>query len=79
MLFEFHISKTAREKYDFDENLFATDGNIIFADFAAASAYRLERDAMPDSRCRKFKAVRSAISNEIVGPSARKMTEPLVT
>ena len=39
MLFEFHISKTAREKYDFDEALFATDGNIIFADFAAARRF----------------------------------------
>ena len=39
MIFEFHISKVTREKYQFDENLFATDGRVIFADFAAARRF----------------------------------------
>jgi len=36
MRFEFHVSRRAREKYDFDAALFATDGTLLFADFAAA-------------------------------------------
>ncbi|OQX65572.1 MAG: hypothetical protein B5M51_00380 [Anaerolinea sp. 4484_236] len=39
MIFEFHISRAAREKYQFDESLFATDGRVIFADFAAARRF----------------------------------------
>lgn len=34
--FEFHISHTARRKYDFDEALFGLDGRALIADFAAA-------------------------------------------
>jgi len=34
--FEFHISRKAREKYQFDEQLFALNGNVVLADFAAA-------------------------------------------
>ena len=39
MRFEFHIAKTAREKYQFDEELFATNGHVIFANFAAARRF----------------------------------------
>ena len=39
MRFAFHISKIARQTYEFDENLFATDGRVIFADFAAARRF----------------------------------------
>ena len=39
MLFQFHISKVSREKYQFDKTLFATDGHVIFADFAAARGF----------------------------------------
>ncbi len=35
-VFEFHISKNARDFYQFDEMLFAFDGNVIFANFRAA-------------------------------------------
>ncbi len=30
-MFEFHISKAARDKFEFDETLFSTSGNVIFA------------------------------------------------
>ncbi len=39
MKFAFHISKVAREKYQFDESVFATDGHVVFADFAAACRF----------------------------------------
>ena len=37
--FEFHVSRKAREKYQFDENLFALSGNVILADYAAARRF----------------------------------------
>lgn len=32
-MFEFHIAKAIRKKYQLEEALFASDGNVIFADF----------------------------------------------
>jgi glycosidase len=37
--FEFHVSRKAREKYQFDESLFALNGNVILADFSAARRF----------------------------------------
>ncbi|GAB4505248.1 MAG: hypothetical protein Fur0043_22430 [Anaerolineales bacterium] len=34
--YEFHISRACRQKYDFDEGLFATDGRVLLGNFAAA-------------------------------------------
>lgn len=36
---EFHISRLAREKYRFDEELFSYDGNVIFANFHAVRRF----------------------------------------
>jgi penicillin-binding protein-related factor A (putative recombinase) len=36
---EFHISRQARQKYHFDESLFATNGNVIFANFHAGRVF----------------------------------------
>jgi glycosidase len=38
-MYEFHISRTARDRYHFDETLFATNGNVIFANFHAARTF----------------------------------------
>ena len=38
-LFEFHITRQARQKYQFDETLFATDGRVVFFDFGAARRF----------------------------------------
>ena len=38
-IFEFHISRRARQTYQFDETLFATDGRVVFADFGAARRF----------------------------------------
>jgi glycosidase len=37
--YEFHISRKAREKYNFDEALFGLDGKVLIADFAAARRF----------------------------------------
>lgn len=36
---EFHISRKARDNYQFDQSLFTFNGNIIFADFHAAREF----------------------------------------
>ena len=38
-VFEFHISRQARDHYQFDQLLFGQAGNIIFADFHAARLF----------------------------------------
>jgi glycosidase len=49
-LFEFHISRRARKKYQFDESLFSTDGRAVFADYSAARHFA---DKMTTMRRRK--------------------------
>ena len=38
-IFEFHVSRQARQKYRFDETLFATDGRVVLSDFSAARRF----------------------------------------
>jgi glycosidase len=45
---EFHISRRARDKYQFDEDLFAYDGNVIFANFLAARKFTHKINALRD-------------------------------
>ncbi len=37
--FEFHVSRHARDRYAFDEMLFAFSGNVVFANFHAARVF----------------------------------------
>ncbi len=39
LIFEFHISRRSRDRYQFDDTLFATDGRLVLADFAAARRF----------------------------------------
>ena len=54
MAFEFHISKAARVRYEFESALFQSSGNVIIPDFPAARAFakrmndRVDRDRYPD-------------------------------
>jgi glycosidase len=36
---EFHISRQARDQYEFDQSLFSLNGNVIFANFFAARTF----------------------------------------
>jgi len=36
---EFHVSREARDRYQFDERLFSISGNVIFANFHAARVF----------------------------------------
>ena len=54
MAFEFHISKAARVRYEFDQALFQTTGNVIIPDFPAARVFakrmndRVDAERYPD-------------------------------
>lgn len=39
MTMEFHVSRRARDRYQFDQALFALSGNVIFANFHAARTF----------------------------------------
>ena len=38
-MFEFHVSRQARDRYQFDQALFSTSGNVVFANFHAARLF----------------------------------------
>ena len=38
-MMEFHVSRFARDKYQFDQTLFASNGNVIFTNFFAARSF----------------------------------------
>jgi hypothetical protein len=38
-IFEFHISRKCRDRYDFDGDMFSLDGNVIFANFKNARIF----------------------------------------
>ena len=38
-MMEFHISREARDIYQFDQSLFSSNGNVIFANFHAARVF----------------------------------------
>jgi glycosidase len=46
--YEFHVSRTARDRYKFDNSLFTTDGRVIFADFNAARLFAQKINSQRD-------------------------------
>jgi glycosidase len=47
-LFEFHVSRQARDLYQFDETLFSLSGNVIFANFRAVRSFTQNINARRD-------------------------------
>ncbi|PWH20070.1 MAG: alpha-amylase [Anaerolineae bacterium] len=45
---EFHVSRRARQKYNFDQRLFATNGNVILGNFRAAREFAQKINAKRD-------------------------------
>ncbi|MHB8055645.1 MAG: alpha-amylase family glycosyl hydrolase, partial [Candidatus Aminicenantales bacterium] len=45
-MFEFHVSRRARDNYRFDESLFVFDGRVIFADVRAARIFAAKINAL---------------------------------
>ncbi len=46
--FEFHVSRQSRDKYEFDDALFALSGNVVFANFHAARVFAQKMNAQRD-------------------------------
>lgn len=46
--FEFHVSRKARDKFQFDLSIFSTNGNVIFANFYAARLFSQKMNEQRD-------------------------------
>ena len=46
--FEFHVSRQARDRYQFDEALFTLTGNVVFANFHAARVFAQKMNEQRD-------------------------------
>ncbi len=49
-MFEFHVSRSARDRYRFDDSMFSLSGNVVFANMAASRdfAHRMNQHRPPD-------------------------------
>ena len=45
---EFHVSRAARDRYEFDDALFGVNGNVVFANFTAARRFAQKINAQRD-------------------------------
>ena len=48
-MMEFHISRTARERYRFEESLFSFSGNVVFANLAGAREFAQRMNLVRDA------------------------------
>jgi glycosidase len=46
--FEFHVSRRARDRYQFDDTLFTITGNVVFANFRAARVFAQKMNEQRD-------------------------------
>ena len=60
---EFHISRQARDKYQFDESIFELNGNAILANFRAARNFAHKMNAQRDLVRHPERAVRAGSIN----------------
>ncbi|HUP83929.1 MAG TPA: alpha-amylase family glycosyl hydrolase [Candidatus Limnocylindria bacterium] len=63
MRFEFHVSRDARQRYQFDEALFGLSGNVVFADYAAARRFAHAMNAQRDLGADAARTVRAGDIN----------------
>ncbi|MEX2547069.1 MAG: alpha-amylase family glycosyl hydrolase [Chloroflexota bacterium] len=56
---EFHVSRAARDRYRFDEALFGLNGNVVFADYAAARRFAQKMNEQRDLSADPGAAVRA--------------------
>ncbi len=62
---EFHISRTARDRYQFEKNLFTYNGNVIFANFHAARVFTQRMNSKRDVIRFPEKAVKTGQINAL--------------
>ncbi len=64
-MFEFHVSRLSREKFDFDQSLFRYDGNVVFTNFLAARQFAQKINQKRDLVNYPEQAVRAGDINAI--------------
>ena len=60
---EFHISKTVRDECNFDQALFASSGNVIFANLKAVQQFQTKLNALFDRKGQSEKRVSAGSLN----------------
>jgi glycosidase len=60
---EFHISRSARDRYQFDKGLFSTNGNVIFANFHATRSFAQKMNQQRDLTLHPEQAIRAGQIN----------------
>jgi hypothetical protein len=60
---EFHVARQARDRYQFDQTLFASSGNVIFANFHAARLFAQKMNLQRDLVAYPEQAVRAGQIN----------------
>ncbi len=75
--FEFHIYTEIRRKYQLDQSLFSTDGNVIFADFVAVRQFvhRVNQHRAPDQHIYPGQINAAGLIDEIYHLVIRKYEE----
>src|SRR5919202_3487021 len=63
--FEFHVSRDARDRYQFDESLFSITGNVVFANFHAARVFAQKMNQRRDLVNFPEQAVRASQINAL--------------
>lgn len=62
---EFHISRKARKRYQFEDSLFSFNGNVIFANFHAARVFSQRMNEVRNTAANPQLAVRSGQINAL--------------
>jgi glycosidase len=62
-VFEFHVSRASRERYGFDDTLFSTSGNVVFANLAAVRAFARKMNQARDAARNPDRAVHAGALN----------------
>src|SRR5262245_27042609 len=62
---EFHVSRAARDRYQFDESLFSTSGSVVFANFHSARVFAQKINERRDLMAFPEQAIRASQINAL--------------
>ena len=62
-VFEFHVSRAARDRYQFDDALFSTSGNVVFANLNAVRTFARKMNLVRDAARNPDRAVHAGALN----------------
>ena len=60
-MMEFHISRNARERYQFTESLFSYSGNVVFANLPACREFAYRMNTVRDVEKQAIRGVSSEL------------------